>query len=126
MVKDVRQDIYDTIYKVCSKYIDVYDVLPPADTPYPFIRVGEYTGNDEANKTHVFGTYNQMIHLFWLASDRSGLTDMMGNLKRDLRNLTKTTGGYGFLLTLSERVLSEVAENKALLHGVLILDAKFN
>lgn len=126
MVKDVRQDIYDTIFTVCAGYADCSDFLPPANTPYPFIRVGEYTGNDVMNKTHVFGTYNQMIHLFWLKSDRSGMTDVMGNLKRDLRNLTKTAGGYGILVKLNERVIPEVAENKTLLHGVITLEVNFN
>ena len=125
--KDPRQDIYDTIWQILTPLAPVFDFLPPAGTTYPFIRPGEYQGEDITNKTCIFGTYFQMIHFWWKKEDRIGLTNTMTLVKQDLRELTKTPGGFQLSkITLQEQVIPDIEDTTQLLHGVLIINTQFN
>ena len=125
--KDPRQDIYDTIWRILAPLAPVYDFLPPPKTPYPFIRPGEYQGEDITNKSCVFGTYYQMIHFWWEKDNRIGLTNTMTLVKQDLRELTKTPGGFQLSkITLQEQVIPDIEDTTQLLHGVLIINLQFN
>ena len=127
--KDPRQDIYDTIYGVLGNVIPgaVYDFIPPKGTPYPFIRIGYYQGDDTPNKTHIFGDYFQMIHFWWPKDDRIGLTNAMLLTKSDLRALKSTPGGFQLSkIDIREQVLPDIDDTIELLHGVLTLTINFN
>lgn len=126
--KDPRQDLYDTIWQTVSPYARVYDFIPPKDTPYPFIRLGEYQGDDQAqNKTAVFGTYFQMVHFWWTKEARQDMTGTMGRIKQALREIDKTPGGFQIgTMQISEQVIPDVDGTISLLHGVLVITAIFN
>lgn len=125
--KDPRQDIYDSIWRILEPQAAVYDFIPPRNTPYPFIRAGEYQGDDIMNKSCVFGTYNQMIHFWWTKDNRIGMTTAMTNAKEELRKLNKTPGGFQIAsMKIQEQVIPDIEDTTALLHGVLILTAQFN
>ena len=125
--KDPRQDIYDSIWRILEPQATVYDFIPPRNTPYPFIRAGEYQGDDIMNKTCVFGTYNQMIHFWWVKDDRIGMTTAMTTVKEELRRLSKIFGGFQIAsMKIQEQVIPDIEDTTALLHGVLILTAQFN
>lgn len=125
--KDPRQDLYDTIWSLLAPYGNIYDFIPPKNTPYPFIRAGEYQGDDTKNKSNVFGSYFQMIHFWWNKDDRIGMTNTMTLVKEDLRRLEKTPGGFQLSnLQLREQVIPDIEDTTQLLHGVLILTIQFN
>lgn len=126
--KDPRQDIYDSVWNILRPFAPVFDFIPPRNTDYPFIRVGEYQGEDlTSNKTAVFGTYFQMIHFWWVKEDRIGMTNTMTLVKQDLRELTKTPGGFQIgRMQIQEQVIPDTEDTTALLHGVLIVTAEFN
>ena len=54
---DPQQELFTAVKDTLkAKGYSIYDgFLPPADTPYPFIYLGDCRQNDEANKSAVFG-----------------------------------------------------------------------
>ena len=59
-----QQEIFTAIRGICTKLgYTVYDYLPPDGVAYPFVFVGEQYSNDQANKSAVFGTVNQTVHI---------------------------------------------------------------
>ena len=64
---DPQQELFSALLLELKKqYPDgVYDTfLPPEGTPYPFIYLADSDLNDRANKTAVFGTVSQTIHVW--------------------------------------------------------------
>ena len=64
---DPQQELFSALFLELKKqYPDsVYDTfLPPEGTPYPFVYLADSDLNDRANKTAVFGTASQTIHVW--------------------------------------------------------------
>jgi len=62
---DPQQELFaELLQKIKEWGYDVYDgALPPKDTPYPFVYLADSQQIDDANKTAVFGSVYQTIHV---------------------------------------------------------------
>ena len=65
---DPQQELFTkllTEIKALELGYDVYDgFLPPDGTPYPFVYLADSQLIDDANKTAVFGSVHQTIHVW--------------------------------------------------------------
>ena len=84
---------------------DVYDgFLPPDGTPYPFVYLGDSRQSDEANKSAVFGTVYQTIHLWSdTPKNRGTISRMMLDIKTMCRRIEHTDNFAWHLKNMNQR-----------------------
>ena len=107
---------------------NVFDYLPPEGTPYPFVFIGEdFSSDDRANKTAVFGTYNLTLHIYHNDYKKRGTTtSMMLSLKEAIRRLEKTTNFDLEVVRINDQVLPDNTTATPLLHGIVEVEIQFN
>ena len=61
-----QQELFTTLkLELEALGYDVYDgILPPENTPYPFVYLGDTRQTDDTNKSAVFGNVYQTIHVW--------------------------------------------------------------
>ena len=105
----------------------VYDgALPPADTPYPFVYLGDFRQNDTVYKNAVSGTVYPVIHVWHININQRGtVSKMLLNIKAVLYGL-KRTNNYSWLIkNVNTQIISDDTTNTPLLHGVIEADCIF-
>ena len=127
---DPQQELFSYLLVELKKlYPDnVYDTfLPPDNTPYPFIYVGNSQLIDDANKSAVFGNVYQIIHVFHNNPKQRGtVSKMLLDIKKVSRELNHTTNFAWSLKKVSQDIMPDTSTSIPLLHGVLSLEFKFN
>lgn len=127
---DSQQELFSYLLVELKKlYPDnVYDTfLPPDNTPYPFIYVGNSQLIDDANKSAVFGNVYQIIHVFHNNPKQRGtVSKMLLDIKKVSRELNHTTNFAWSLKNVSQDIMPDTSTSIPLLHGVLSLEFKFN
>lgn len=123
-----QQEIFTAIRGICTTLgYTVYDYLPPDGTAYPFVFVGEQFSNDQANKSAVFGTVNQTVHIYHNDYKKRGTTTtMMDAIKAEVRKLASTPHFRIRVKNISDQVLPDNTTATPLLHGVIEIEMKFN
>lgn len=126
---DPQQEIFSRLhFDISSKGYDVYDgYLPPENTPYPFVYMGDMQQTDDANKTAVFGNVYQTIHV-WSnkPQNRGDLSKIMLEIKNICRNIDKTRNFSWFVKNVTQRIIPDNTTKTPLLHGVLGVDFRFS
>ena len=126
---DPQQEIFSRLYSdISSKGYDVYDgCLPPENTPYPFVYMGDMQQTDDANKTAVFGNVYQTIHV-WSnkPQNRGDLSKIMLEIKNICRNIDKTRNFSWSVKSVTQRIIPDNTTKTPLLHGVLEIEFKFS
>lgn len=126
---DPQQEIFtEILLKLREKGYDVYDgFLPPEGTPYPFIYLGDNHQTDEANKTAVFGSVYQTIHVWSNNPKRRGeVSYMLLAIKQICRKIEHTRNFAWMVRNADQRILSDNTTKTPLLHGVLEVEFKFS
>ena len=105
---------------------DVYeDGLPPKNTPYPFIYLGNTQQIDDILKHGITGYIYQTVHV-WSNKPRERGT--FSNILFDVKNVASNIGeskGFSFMLeNVDQTILPDNTTDVPLLHGVL--DLKFD
>ena len=106
----------------------VYDgMLPPEDTPYPFVYLGDCRQDDDTNKSAVFGNVYQTIHV-WSnnPSNRGTVSSMLLAIKSVCRKIEHTDNFAWLLRNASQRLITDTTTKTPLLHGVLEVEYKFS
>ena len=126
---DPQQEIFSRLhFDISSKGYDVYDgYLPPENTPYPFVYMGDCNQIDGANKTAVFGNVYQTIHV-WSnkPQNRGDLSKIMLEIKNICRNIDKTRNFSWFVKNVTQRIIPDNTTKTPLLHGVLEVEFRFS
>ena len=126
---DPQQEIFSRLHSdISGKGYDVYDgCLPPENTPYPFVYMGDMQQTDDANKTAVFGNVYQTIHV-WSnkPQNRGDLSKMTLEIKNICRNIDKTRNFSWFVKNVTQRIIPDNTTKTPLLHGVLEIEFKFS
>lgn len=127
--KDPQQELFSMLLlSISNKGYDVYyGFLPPENTQYPFVYMGDMQQTDDANKTAVFGNVYQTIHV-WSnkPQNRGDLSKMMLEIKNICRNIDKTRNFSWFVKNVTQRIIPDNATKTPLLHGVLEVDFRFS
>ncbi len=126
---DPQQELFSMLLlSISNKGYDVYDeFLPPENTPYPFVYMGDMQQTDDANKTAVFGNVYQTIHV-WSnkPQNRGDLSTMLLEIKNICRNVEKTEHFYWFVKNVTQRIIPDNTTKTPLLHGVLEVEFRFS
>lgn len=126
---DPQQELFTALrFALGALDVPVYDgFLPPEGTPYPFIYIGESQLADEPNKTAVFGTVTQTVHIWHANPKRRGMASALALTVKSLaRQITRTANFSWHLMGVNQQMLSDNTTRQPLLHVVIDLDYRFN
>lgn len=126
---DPQQELFSKLLmQLKDKGYDVYDgFLPPEGTPYPFVYMADSTQTDTANKTALFGSVYQTVHVWHNNPMQRGLVSaMLLEAKTICRKLNKTANFNWSLRSVNQRILPDNTTKQPLLHGVLELYFDFD
>lgn len=126
---DAQQELF-TAFKLAleAKGYAVYDgALPPENTPYPFIYLGEFRQTDTELKNAVTGIVYPMIHVWhnnW--NQRGTVSKMLLDIKTICRTLEHTANFAWLMRNINSRILADNTTKTPLLHGVFEADCEFS
>ena len=129
MTVDAQQELF-TYFKLAleAKGYAVYDgALPPENTAYPFIYLGEFRQTDTELKNAVTGIVYPMIHVWhnnW--NQRGTVSNMLLDIKTVCRTLEHTTNFAWIMQNINSRILADNTTKTPLLHGVFEADCEFS
>lgn len=126
---DPQQELFTALLlAVREQGYDVYDgALPPDGTPYPFVYLADSHQVDSANKTAVFGSVYQTIHVWHDSPHKRGtVSQALLELKQVCRALDRTASYAWFTKNVDQRILSDNTTKTPLLHGLLEVEFKFS
>lgn len=107
---------------------DVYDgFLPPEDTPYPFIYLGDNTQTDKETKKEIIGNVSQTIHVWHNNPKQRGtVSNMVLAVKTACRNIERTTNFAWIVQSMTSNIFPDTTTKTPLLHGVVNVGLKFS
>lgn len=126
---DPQQELFTALkLSLEAQGLDVYDsVLPPENTPYPFVYLGDCQQVDDANKNAVFGNVYQTIHVWHNNPKQRGtVSEILLKIKTVCRELEHTPNFMFMLTNASQQILSDTTTKTPLLHGVIEIEWKFS
>lgn len=126
---DPQQELFTALkLSLEAQGLDVYDsVLPPKNTPYPFVYLGDCQQIDDANKNAVFGNVYQTIHVWHNNPKQRGtVSEILLKIKTVCRELEHTPNFMFMLTNASQQIISDTTTKTPLLHGVLEVEWKFS
>ena len=126
---DPQQELF-TAYKLNLEALgySVYDgELPPENTPYPFIYLGDFRQSDQMFKNAVTGVVYPMIHVWHNNTKQRGtVSAMMLDVKKVIYQTTKTSGFSWLVQSINSQIIPDNTTKTPLLHGVVEADVKFS
>lgn len=126
---DAQQELFTAIKLALEeKGYAVYDgALPPANTPYPFIYLGDFQQLDTERKNAVTGTVYPMIHVWHNQyTQRGTVSQMLLDIKTVCRTLQRTTNFAWLIRNVNTRIIADKTTKTPLLHGVFEADCLFS
>lgn len=129
VILDPQQELFGRLLvKLRAAGFYVYDgVLPPADTPYPFVYLGDNQQIDQDTKGAVIGTIYQTIHVFHdNVRERGRVSDMLYQIKTVCRGLGHTAHFSFSVHGVDQQILPDTTTETPLLHGVLSVAFQFS
>ncbi len=126
---DPQQELFsELLQKMKELGYDVYDTfLPPKGTPYPFIYLADSQQTDTPNKTAVFGSVSQTIHIWHNNPRQRGtVSKMLLDIKKVCYKLEHTENFAWMVRDVNQRILPDNTTKTPLLHGLLEVEFKFS
>lgn len=126
---DPQQELFTAIkLKLEEKGYSVFDgALPPENTPYPFIYLGDMQQVDTNTKSAVIGNVFFTIHVWSnTPTNRGRVSAMLLTIKRICRSIEDTANFNWFVVNTNQRIISDTTTRTPLLHGVLEVEFKFS
>jgi hypothetical protein len=126
---DAQQELFTAIKLALEeKGYAVYDgALPPVNTPYPFIYLGDFQQLDTERKNAVTGTVYPMIHVWHNQyTQRGTVSQMLLDIKTVCRTLQRTTNFAWLIRNVNTRIIADKTTKTPLLHGVFEADCLFS
>ena len=128
MSTDPQQELFSALLVTIKEQgYDVYDgAMPPVNTPYPFVYLADSQQIDDENKSAIFGSVYQTIHVWHNSPTKRGtISAMIGTLKSLCRQLHYTPSFAWNVSGVDQRILTDTTTASPLLHGVLYMTFKF-
>lgn len=107
---------------------DVYDTfLPPENTPYPFVYLGDFTQNDNSTKSEVIGYVYPVIHVWHNNPRQRGtVSKMLSDIKSICRRIGRTENYAWMIQNVRQQILADNTTKTPLIHGVIESDWRFS
>lgn len=119
---DPQQELFSQLkLNIEGKGYAVYDgFLPPENTPYPFVYLGDFQQIDNANKSAVFGFVYPTIHIWSDTPKKRGtLSKMLLDIKTVCREIEHTKNFAWMLTGMNQRIIPDNTTKTPLVHGVI-------
>ena len=99
----------------------VYDgALPPENTPYPFVYLGDFEQSDRDTKSHPYGNVYPTIHVWHNDMlQRGTVSDMLLQIKHVCRRLTHTKTHAWSVRNINSRIITDTTTKAPLMHGII-------
>lgn len=127
-ITDPQQELFSKL-KVDIEALgySVYDgALPPEDTPYPFVYLGDNSQTDSDTKGAVIGRVHQVIHIWHNSPRQRGtVSKMVLDVKRVYRNARRTAHHSWDVRNINSHIFPDNTTKTPLLHGVVEGDFYF-
>ena len=123
MRKDPQQELFSKVRKDLEKRFGriVFDgEIPSKEVGYPFIYMAGSTQTDAQNKTALFGSVTQTIHV-WHNNplQRGTFSTMLLDIKDVVRGIEKTENRSWNLVETNQTIMEDDTTAHALMHGIL-------
>lgn len=126
---DPQQELFTALrLAIEAQGYGVYDGgLPPDGTPYPFVYLADSRQHDQQNKSAIFGTVYQTVHV-WHSNprQRGTVSEILADIKAVARELHDTKYFAWCVSNVEQRILADNSTRTPLLHGVLELEFRFS
>ena len=119
---DPQQEIFIADEKALKEmgYAGYDGALPPENTPYPFIYLGDFSQSDRQHKNAVTGYVYPIIHVWHNNIDQRGtVSQMLFDIKRVIYATERTTNRQWLVQSVNDRIISDTTTKAPLLHGVV-------
>lgn len=126
---DPQQELFTALkLRLEALGYSVYDgALPPANTPYPFIYLGDFRQSDVMMKNAVTGYVYPTIHVWHNNTGQRGtVSKMLFDIKSVIYNTEKTSSYSWIVQSVESRIIPDDTTNKPLLHGIVDAGLKFS
>lgn len=126
---DAEQELFTALkLGIEAKGYAVYDgVLPPEDTPYPFVYLGEFRQNDQEHKNDRTGVVYPMIHVWHNKPNQRGtVSRMLFDIKNICRAIDHTANYAWLFRNVNSRIIPDNTTKTPLLHGVIEAEGLFS
>ena len=130
---DPQQELFSAVLMALKeKYKDtgvgVYDtVLPPKDTPYPFIYLADCSESDQATKNEIIGETNLTLKVWHdNVRQRGTVSGILADIKNICRSIEHTEHYAWNMQRPTQRILPDTTTKQPLLMGILEVGYKFS
>ena len=126
---DPQQELFTALKLALeAKGFAVYDgVLPPENTPYPFVYLGDFRQTDTEHKNAVTGIVYPTIHVWHNNPRKRGtVSKMLLEIKTECRRLVKTSNFAWLVRNVTGRIIPDNTTKTPLLHGVIEAEFLFS
>lgn len=128
-ITDPQQELFTALkLSLEAKGYDVYDEgLPPEDTPYPFIYLGDFRQSDVMYKNAITGKVYPTIHVWHNNPRQRGtVSQIMLDVKEVIYKTTKTKHFEWLVQSLESRIIPDNTTKTPLLHGIVEAGLNFS
>lgn len=126
---DPQQEIFtELLLRIKELGYDVYDgELPPDNTPYPFVYLGDMQQTEQGTKTEVIGSVFPVIHIWHSSPKKRGtVSRMLQEIKLLCRGIEETRNFSWFVKNMNQRIITDATTKTPLLHGILEVEFAFS
>ena len=119
---DPQQELFSRLkIDLEAKGYAVYDgFLPPENTPYPFIYLGDFQQVDSVYKNATTGTVYPTIHIWHNNPRQRGtVSAMLLDVKAVCWQIKRTPHYAWMVRNANQRIITDTTTKAPLLHGVL-------
>lgn len=125
---DAQQELFIALRRgIKEKGYAVYDgVLPPENTPYPFVYLGDFRQSETGLKGAITGTVFPVIHVWHNNPGQRGtVSQMMLDVKAVIRSINRTANFAWLMRNVNGQILPDNTTKTPLLHGIVEADCLF-
>lgn len=130
---DPQQELFSALRKALAEEFgegNIYDsVMPPENTPYPFVYLADAIQTDMDLKGAVIGEVSITVHVWHDDPKARGtVSDMMLRIKKRARviEITKDRSWMIRNNLTSQRIIADTTTKAPLLHGIVSLNYYFS
>lgn len=126
---DAQQELFTYLkLSIEAKGYEVYDsFLPPPETPYPFVYLGDFQQTDAETKTNVIGSVFPTIHVWHNNPRKRGdVSKMLLDIKTICRSLSHTDSYAWNARNVTSQIIPDNTTKQPLLHGIVEAELQFS
>lgn len=130
---DPQQELFSALRKALVEEFGegtIYDsVMPPENTPYPFVYLADAIQTDMDLKGAVIGEVSITVHVWHDDPKARGtVSDMMLRIKKRAREIERTKDRSWMIRNnlTSQRIIADTTTKAPLLHGIVSLNYYFS